>query len=95
MALYKDLEQTNGVITKYHRIVSMNIITNIQNVIEVASYTSQEKREEEIQALEQGLEHNIYINTIYMNAPYDQTMSVESAYEWLKRQEMFKNATDC
>ena len=42
MGLYKEIEKQNGVITKYHRIVSMNFITNIQNLIEVASYTSKE-----------------------------------------------------
>lgn len=95
MALYKEIEQSNGVVTKYHRIVSMNIITNIQNVIEVASYTSQVKRNEEVVAIEEGSEHNIYINTIYISAPYDQNMTVESAYEWLKEQEMFDGAEDC
>lgn len=95
MALYKELEKANGVITKYHRIVSMNIITNVQNVIEVASYTSQEKREQEIEALKQGLEHDIYINTLYLTSSYEQTMTVEGAYEWLKTQEMFVDALDC
>lgn len=95
MALYKEIEQSNGVVTKYHRIVSMNIITNIQNVIEVASYTSQNKREQEIKALEEGLEHDVYINTIFLNAPYTQDMTVETAYDWLKEQSLFENAQDC
>lgn len=95
MALYKEIEQQNGVVTKYHRIVSMNIITNIHNVIEVASYTSQAKREEEVQAIIDGTDRNMYIETIYISAPYDQNMSIESAYEWLKQQSLFESAEDC
>ena len=95
MALDKEIEQSNGVVTKYHRIVSMNIITNIQNIIEVASYTSQVKRNEEVTAVQEGNEHDIYISTIFMSAPYNQGMTIELAYEWLKEQEMFKGAEDC
>lgn len=95
MGLYKEIEQGNGVITKYHRIVSMNIITNVQNVIEVASYTSQAKREEEATALELGEACDVFISTNFMAAPYEQSMTVDSAYEWLKEQPMFESAEDC
>ena len=95
MALYKEIEQANGVITKYHRIVSMNIITNIQNIIEVASYTSQDKRNVEMLAIENGELHDVYIDTTFMSAPYNQGMTIELAYEWLKEQEMFKGSEDC
>lgn len=47
MALKKEIELDNGVIVNYHRIVSLNKITNIANLVEVASYVSQSKREEE------------------------------------------------
>ena len=94
MGLYKEIEKQNGVITNYHRIVSMNIITNIQNLIEVASYTSKAKREEEAIAIQEGNEHNVYIDTLYIAAPYEQNMTIESAYGWLKKQEMFKDAVD-
>ena len=47
MALKKEIELDNGVIVNYHRIVSLNKITNIANLIEIASYVSQNKREEE------------------------------------------------
>ena len=46
MALSKKIENENGVTTNYHRIVSINEIVNEQTLIEVASYTSEEKREE-------------------------------------------------
>ena len=40
MALKKEIELENGVMLNYHRIVSFNKITNISNVIEIASYTN-------------------------------------------------------
>lgn len=84
MGLYKKIELSNGVTTNYHRIVSLNCITNIQNVIEIASYTSQNKREEEAKAISEGIGMDVYINTTILNSPYDQTMTVETAYEWIK-----------
>lgn len=47
MALRKEIELDNGIITNYHRIVSLNKITNQSNMIEVANYTSKEQREKE------------------------------------------------
>lgn len=47
MALKKEIELDNGVILNYHRIVSLNKITNISNNIEVNSYTSEKQREKE------------------------------------------------
>lgn len=47
MAIEKPIELGNGVTVHYHRVVSVNSITNVQSVIEVASYTSEAKREEE------------------------------------------------
>lgn len=44
MALLKEIELDNGVIVNYHRIVSLNKITNKNNIIEVASYTSENQR---------------------------------------------------
>ena len=47
MALDKTIVLNNGITVNYHRIVSINNITNNQSIIEVASYTSSEKRQEE------------------------------------------------
>lgn len=54
MALYKEIDLDNGVTVRYHRVVSVNTITNVQNIIEVASYTSKEKRDEEKNRLRLG-----------------------------------------
>ena len=94
MALYKEIILGNGVTVNYHRVVSVNTITNVQNIIEVASYTSKEKREEEKTAIETGGESDVFIETTYLNTDYDQTMSVVSAYDYLKTRSEFEGATD-
>ena len=45
MGLKKEITLDNGVSVNYHRIVSINNITNVSTIIEVASYTSEEKRQ--------------------------------------------------
>lgn len=47
MALIKEIVLDNGTILNYHRIVSLNKIVNKSNIIEIASYISKEKRQEE------------------------------------------------
>lgn len=92
MALNKKIELNNGIIVNYHRIVSINKITNSEIIIEVGSYTSKEKREEEIE--KQGQEMNIFIETTYLNKDYEENDNIKDLYEYLKSTEMFRNATD-
>ena len=47
MALEKEIKQKNGIILNYHRISSINKITNITNQVEINSYINQEEREKE------------------------------------------------
>lgn len=95
MALKKKIELDNGVIVNYHRIVSINKITNIQNIIEVASYTNEEKRNEEKEAIENALEMNVFINTQYINIEYNENSVIQEAYEYLKTLKQFEGAEDC
>ena len=44
MALQKEIELENGVTLNYHRITSLNKITNISNNIEISSYTNEKQR---------------------------------------------------
>lgn len=94
MALSKRIELENGVIVNYHRIVSINKITNNASIIEIASYSSREKREEEISKLQNNEEMNIYINTIYIEVEYDESKKISDYYQYLKTTELFKNAKD-
>lgn len=54
MAIIKKVELDNGIILNYHRITSLNKITNISNNIEVSSYINEEQRlkEKEYQQLQ-------------------------------------------
>ena len=100
MALSKKITLDNGIETNYHRIVSINEIIGEQTVIEVASYTSEEKRLEEKTALENGKKSgeavpmNVYIDTKYINKEYSEKDTVENCYDYLKTLDEFKNAKD-
>lgn len=92
MALIKEIILGNGVPVKYHRVVSVNNITNHETIIEVTSYTSKEKREEEKQALKENKPMDVYMFTNRLSVPYRQNMDVEEAYEYLKMREDFEGA---
>lgn len=100
MALSKEIILANGVIVNYHRIVGLNKIINQNNIIEIASYTSQEKREEEREAIKQGKETgeavpiNVFIDTAYIDKEYSETETIEDAYNYLKTLDKFKDAED-
>lgn len=100
MALKKEIELNNGIITNYHRIVSLNKITNKSNVVEIASYTSKIKREEEKQALKEGeiskeaIPIDVYVNTSYINKAYSENETIQEVYDFLKTLEQFKDAED-
>ena len=95
MALCKTVELSSGVVVNYHRIVSMNKVTNVSNIIEVASYTSEEKREEEKEAIANGTEMNVFIYTEYINTDYNENATISEAYEYLKTTDKYKDAEDC
>lgn len=94
MALLKSINLDNGITTNYHRVVSVNNITNISSIIEVGSYTSQEKREEEKNAIKNNKRMNVFIESDYINIPYNQVLNVVSAYEYLKQTDKYSGAED-
>ena len=124
MALNKNVKMENGLILNYHRITSLNKITNVSNCIEVSSYLNEEEREREKayqelqkksarfyeiektvkatgmdiltdaekEELEKGI--NVLIESTFIVVPYDVTMTIESAYDYLKTLDKFKNSED-
>ena len=100
MALSKKIELDNGITVNYHRIVTINKVTNNTTIIEVASYTSEEKRQEEIEALAKGQETGtavpmtIFIDTTFLNKEYNETDTIKDLYDYLKTTEKFKDAED-
>ena len=107
MALQKQIELEDGVVVNYHRIVSINKITNINNIIEVASYISSKKRQEEKDYYElkskqqeipdadiEEISMNVFIDTNYINKEYDESETIQEAYDYLKATDKYKNAED-
>jgi hypothetical protein len=92
MALKKQIELENGVIVNYHRIVSINKITNSSIIVEVASYTSEAKRQEEVEKTGQAM--NIFIETTYLNKDYNETDTIKDLYNYLKTTDKFADAED-
>lgn len=97
MALKKQIELENGIIVNYHRIVSINKITNNQIIIEVASYINENKRQEEIDyynSTDENKSMNVFIDTTYVNVDYDENKVIQDYYNYLKTTEKFENAED-
>ena len=95
MALSKRVTLPSGVQVNYHRVVRVDKMVNVQNVIEVASYTSRAKREEERAAIASGEPMDVYVETTICAAPYDPGMTPERAYEWVKANvEAFAGSSD-
>ena len=90
MALQKAITQHNGVITNYHRIMSVIMTTNRQNSITVISYIDKTFRDDEKDQVlvEPYREAKTY------EIDYDGTMTIELAYEYLKSLPEFEGAID-
>jgi hypothetical protein len=100
MALNKKIELESGIIVNYHRIATITKVTNNTTIIEVCSYTTEAKRQEEINAIKQGQETgqavhmNIFIDTTYVGKEYNEEDTIKDLYDYLKTTEKFKNAED-
>lgn len=97
MAIKKEIELKNGIIVNYHRIVSINKITNNCNIIEVASYTSEKQRNKEkeyYESIEEDKRMNVFIETEYIQKEYSENETIEECYEYLKKIDKFKDAED-
>lgn len=94
MALGKEITLKNGVKVNYHRIVSIINITNVINIIEVGSYTDEEKRVEEKRCCKSGQAMDVFIYTEHLSVPYDENMNITNAYDYLKSIDKFAEAKD-
>ena len=89
MALYKEIKQEDGVLTKYHRILFLTKTVNRQNSIAVLSYVDEASRNSE-----QSNEMMPYKKSVTYETNYDETMTIETAYKHLKTLPSFNNAID-
>lgn len=94
MALLKKIELDNGVVVNYHRIVAITKITNHATILELASYTSKQKREQEIKQLESNEEITVYMDATFMSVPYDEKTTIKDWYDYLKTTDKYSGAED-
>lgn len=99
MALKKKISMPNGIGLGYHRIGMLKMDVNQQNTILVYSYLSEDGRQVEkdyadgkYKDVDAGLIPFPYYNAEYINAPYDENMTLEKAYEYLKTLPEFEGA---
>lgn len=90
MALYKEIRQSDGVVTKYHRILFLTQTVNRQNSIAVLSYVDEDSRNSEMT----GELSQPYKKSITYETGYNPDMTIETAYEWLKTLPEFSGAVD-
>lgn len=95
MALKKEIILKSGIPVNYHRVVSVNNITNHASIIEIASYVSEDKRKEEQEALANKTAMDVFMSTEYINVDYTKSLNVDTAYEYLKTLDKFAGAVDC
>ena len=88
MALLKEIKQSDGVVTNYHRILFLTQTVNRQNSIAVLSYVNSESREDE----KTNVVVQPYQKAVTYETTYDETMTIESAYEYLKTLPQFEGA---
>ena len=94
MALLKTIELDSGIVLNYHRIVTITKVTNCNTVLGIASYTSQEKREQEIEQLKNNEEVTAYIDTSFMSVEYNENSTIVDLYEYLKTTEKYQDSID-
>jgi hypothetical protein len=88
MALYKPIRQDDGVTTNYHRILFITKTVNRQNSIAVLSYVDEEARDSE----KESIIAQPYSKSITYETAYDDSMTVSSAYDFLKTLPQFDGA---
>lgn len=94
MALKKEKIHKNGIVTNYHRVVSVHAIVGQAVIIEVCAYTSEEMRKTEKAALEARSPFDVYMETAFFNLDYDENFNVKKAYDWLKKHPDYAGAAD-
>lgn len=95
MAIKKQIELPNGIVLNYHRIVSINKVTNVQLTLEICSYINEKKRQEEVDyynSTDPNKTMNVYKHTTYINKEYNEDENIKSLYDYLKTTELFKDA---
>lgn len=90
MALYKEVRQDDGVITTYHRVLYIHNTINSHCSIAVVSYVDDTARNCETEKIIV----QPYQKAVTYETEYDNSMTAEKAYEFLKTLPQFEGAED-
>lgn len=90
MALFKQIRQEDGVTTNYHRILYIHNTINKQCSIAVVSYVDETARTDE----QASVIAQPYTKSVTYETDYDEAMTPEKAYEYLKTLPEFEGATN-
>lgn len=90
MALYKEIRQEDGVVTNYHRILFLMQMVNSHVSIAVLSYVNTESRKDE----RNNVIAQPYQRSVTYETEYEENMTVEGAYDYLKTLPEFEGAVD-
>ena len=88
MALKKDIVQPNGITTGYHRIMFLQSMINSHISIALLSYVNENSRRTETD------EVSPYRVSVTYEKDYQENMTIEEAYAYLKTLPEFEGAED-
>lgn len=94
MALIKQIELENGVTINYHRIVSINKITNHSTRLEICGYINKAMRDKELEQIKNQQDVTAYMDTTYICVGYDEKKNIKDWYAYLKTTEKYADAED-
>lgn len=88
MALKKEIRQSDGVVTNYHRILYIQSTINSHDSIAVVSYVDEVGRAMENEG------DRPYQSAVTYEKEYEENMTIEDAYKYLKTLSEFEDAED-
>ena len=95
MALSKPIKQNNGIVLNYHRIADIRNVVNDKTYLDVISYVDDEERvREQKQPKYSPNKQEIYKVSAIYDLLYNDSLSIEQAYEYLKTLEVFEGSED-
>lgn len=95
MALQKTIKQDNGVVLSYHRIADIKNIVNDKTQLKIYSYVDKaERQKEKEQPKYSPNKKEIYKITSYEDMEYNDVLTIEDAYNYLKKLDKYKDSID-
>lgn len=99
MAIKKKKRSSNGVETEYHRVAMYKVENGQRVTLLVHSYLNEEGRQwEKDYASEKFTGEDLawpYKEGVYHQADFDESMTLEKAYRYLKTLPEFEGSEDC